>query len=698
MSQNNGINELTAAYQADRPELSTAPAPAAYQEAPQSLVSSDPVQQLLANLDLWTGTVTDKSGGRGRGSNKGTELTGIKKLRELILELAVRGKLVPPASRKANNRANDEPASALLKRIEAEKARLVKDGKIKKPKKLPPISDDEKPFQLPDGWEWVRIAAISDVGTGATPARGNPEYYEPAEFHWVTSGETSNPFVSATKEKISAKAVAETNVTICPVGTLIIAMYGQGKTRGQITELLIPAGTNQACATIQLFEKSPTHRTYIKRFFEKAYDDIRSIAEGGAQPNLNVGKVATTVIPLPPLAEQQRIVARVDKLMALCDQLEQGCLQQLDNHQQLVDTLLAELTATRPSPASDSSHDLPLSDSAAAITSTSAGPDAPEHNSAWQRIHDQFDRLFTGAIQTAFPPLKTKGQTAGQAELVEAQSILVGAGNSDWAIDRLKETILQLAVMGRLVEQNKNDEPASALLKRIDAEKAQQVKDGKIKKPAKLPPISDDEQPFQLPEGWEWCRIGQISLSCDYGTSVKSSAEGEGIPVVSMGQIQSGEVSLNNLKVIPNETPDIEQLLLNTGDLLYNRTNSAELVGKTGLFDGASERYTYASYLIRIRLPGEQIDSKYINSVMNSPNFRRVEIDPHIKQQCGQANVNGTIMQQMRIPLPPLAEQQRIVERVDQLFALCDQLKAKQQAANQTRQQLTETLVERVLG
>jgi type I restriction enzyme S subunit len=99
-------------------------------------------------------------------------------------------------------------------------------------------------------------------------------------------------------------------------------MYGQGKTRGQITELLIPAGTNQACAAIQLIEASPVHRSYVKYFFQKAYEDIRSLAEGGAQPNLNVRKIAETILPLPPLAEQQRIVVRVNELLALCDQLK----------------------------------------------------------------------------------------------------------------------------------------------------------------------------------------------------------------------------------------------------------------------------------------------------------------------------------------------------------------------------------------
>ncbi len=262
----------------------------------------------------------------------------IDQLKQTILQLAVMGKLVPQDP-------NDEPASELLKKIAAEKARLVKEGKIKKDKPSSQIAKTEMPFGLPRNWEWVGLQAISVIGTGATPARDNSSYYHPPEFSWVTSGETSQPFVSETREKISAKAVAETNVTIYPPGTLIVAMYGQGKTRGQITELLISAGTNQACAAIQLIEPASGHRAYIKFFFQNAYEDIRSLAEGGAQPNLNVGKVTETVIPLPPLPEQHRIVAKVDELMALCDQLKAGLSAAQTTQLQLADALTEQALA-----------------------------------------------------------------------------------------------------------------------------------------------------------------------------------------------------------------------------------------------------------------------------------------------------------------------------------------------------------------
>ncbi|HCD7728630.1 TPA: restriction endonuclease subunit S, partial [Citrobacter koseri] len=230
-----------------------------------------------------------------------TTEASIDALKQTILQLAVMGKLVPQDP-------NDEPASELLKRIAQEKAQLIKDGKIKKQKPLPPISDEEKPFELPDGWEWCRISDISTVGTGATPSRDEPKYWLDGEINWVTSGETSKPFIKTTSECVTKKAINDTNVSIYPPGTLIIAMYGQGKTRGQITELLINAGTNQACAAIQLIANEDSHRKFIKIFFEKSYDDLRALASGGAQPNLNVAKISQTVIPLPPEHEQARVV------------------------------------------------------------------------------------------------------------------------------------------------------------------------------------------------------------------------------------------------------------------------------------------------------------------------------------------------------------------------------------------------------
>jgi type I restriction enzyme S subunit len=262
----------------------------------------------------------------------------IDALKQTLLQLAVMGKLVPQGP-------SDKPASELLKRINEEKARLVAEGKLKKQKPLAEIAEVEKSFELPEKWEWVRLEEVAQVGTGATPLRTNPKYFEPATINWVTSGETSQDHIHATEQKVSPLALTETNLTVYPPHTLVIAMYGQGKTRGQISELLIDACTNQACAAIQMFDQDESHRRYVKYFFVKSYDDIRLLAAGGAQPNLNLGKIKETVLPLPPAAEQHRIVAKVDQLMALCDQLKTRLTQARQLNEQLASTLVEQAVA-----------------------------------------------------------------------------------------------------------------------------------------------------------------------------------------------------------------------------------------------------------------------------------------------------------------------------------------------------------------
>lgn len=264
--------------------------------------------------------------------------SSIDALKQTLLQLAVMGKLVPQDS-------NDEPANELLKRIAEEKARLMAEGKLRKQKPLAEIGEEEKPFGVPKGWGWVRLEAIAEVGTGATPLRTNPKYFEPAEFNWVTSGETDLEFIGGVGQKVSSLALKETNLTVYPPHTLIMAMYGQGKTRGQISELLVPACTNQACAAIQLINPDESHRRYVKFFFIKSYEDIRQMAAGGAQPNLNLGKIKETVLPIPPLSEQHRIVVKLDQLMALCDQLKARLTAARQLHERLVGALVERAVA-----------------------------------------------------------------------------------------------------------------------------------------------------------------------------------------------------------------------------------------------------------------------------------------------------------------------------------------------------------------
>jgi type I restriction enzyme, S subunit len=232
----------------------------------------------------------------------------------------------------------------LVKQDEAEESaarfleRLDLAPKSQKRSLLSPPSQHE----IPRSWEWCRIDEITTVGTGTTPSRTNPAYFEPAEFPWVNSGETGQPFITSTTQSVSALALRETSLKLYPPGTLVVAMYGQGKTRGQIAELVISATTNQACAAIVPIKADEHHRRYLKLVFEKSYDELREEAAGGAQPNLNVGKIKSKLIPLPPLAEQRRIVERFEDVRSLCnqlrDQLRAARLVQSD----LADAMVAE--------------------------------------------------------------------------------------------------------------------------------------------------------------------------------------------------------------------------------------------------------------------------------------------------------------------------------------------------------------------
>ncbi|MBQ1782175.1 MAG: restriction endonuclease subunit S [Gammaproteobacteria bacterium] len=617
---------------------------------------------ITQHLDLWASAIKRKSSA-GRGSSSKVELYGIKKLRELILELAVRGLLVPQDP-------NDEPASELLKKIAAEKARLFKEGKIKKEKALPAITEEEKPFEIPQGWLWVRLSSLCELENGDRSKNyPNKSLLVDSGIPFVNAGHLQDgrvntaemTFISEERfNLLSGGKFSDGDILFCLRGSLGKSAIVEGLPCGAIASSLV---------IVRLIGE--LDRLYFHNFFDSplSYKQIQKYDNGTAQPNLSAADLAKFIIPVPPLPEQHRIVAKVDELMALCDQLEQQSDASLAAHQTLVATLLNALTsaAARPEPVEGQSQ-TPVRpepvEGGTALVRQAHHSAQTAFDEAWQRIAEHFDTLFT----------------------------------TEESIDQLKQTILQLAVMGKLVPQDPNDEPASELLKKIAAEKARLVKEGKIKKEKPLPPIAEEKMPFALPEGWEWSRIGIIASSTDYGLSEKTFEIATGIPVLKMGDIQDGKVILGGQKRLAQSVNDLPYLFLKSGDLLYNRTNSAELVGKTGIYQGPDNEYTFASYLIRIRCIDNMFSSHYLNVAMNSPIFRETEIVPYLIQQCGQANVNGSIMKNMRFSTPPLAEQHRIVAKVDKLMALCDQLKAGLSAAQTTQLQLADAMTEQALA
>lgn len=551
---------------------------------------------------------------------------GIKKLRELILELAVRGKLV-------SQDPNDEPASDLLRRITEEKNRLVADGKIQTLKLIQELPNASSLPNLPRSWRWVRFGEIAQHNSGKTLDKGRNtgiprDYITTSNLYWGRF-ELDNVKQMLIRENELNKCTATKNdLLICEGGEA-----GRAAVWVQDKEICFQNHIHRA----RFYGNLSPH--YAQRFFEKinATGEINQFRKGIGISNMSSKALASITFPLPPLAEQHRIVAKVDELMVLCDHIEAQQANAESAHAQLIQALLDSLTQ-----ASDST----------------------DFAANWQRMAEHFHILFT----------------------------------SEPSIDALKQTLLQLAVMGKLVPQDLNDEPASELLNRITQEKARLVAEGKLKKQKPLVEITEAERPFAIPGNWHWSRIGELALSTEYGLSEKTSDLQGGVPVLKMGDIQSGEVLLGEKMKVSKATEGLPELYLKSEDLLYNRTNSAELVGKTGLFLGRSGEFTFASYLIRIRCPEGLFSPAYLNMAMNAPGFRETQINPHLKQQCGQANVNGTIMKNMVVSVPPVAEQFRIVAKVGQLMALCNQLKNRITHARQLNEKLAVTLVERALA
>lgn len=575
---------------------------------------------ITEHIDIWTSTVKTKSAS-GRGSSKKTDLYGIKKLRELILELAVRGKLVPQDP-------SDEPASVLLERIADEKAQLVKDKKIKKNRKQLAITQEEIYFPVPENWAYARLEDVYDVrdGTHDSP-KPVSEGYPLVTSKNLSSGQLDLSEVKLISKEDHMKVIERSRVDKNDILFAMIGSIGN--------PVIVDTDIEFSIKNVGLFKyynlqnSSPN---YLNYFLKYASEIMKKQSAGGVQPFVSLGKLRGFVMPTPPLAEQHRIVAKVDELMALCDQLEQQTENQIDAQQTLVTVLLDTLT-------SSTTHS--------------------ELMQNWQRLSEHFDILFT----------------------------------TEHSIDQLKQTILQLAVMGRLVPQDPNDEPASKLLERIAAEKAQLIKDKKIKKQKALPPISDDEKPFELPEGWEWCRLGSFWQDSFYGPRFgkEEYVSDGGYPTIRTTDMTlDGVIKLNSPPQVLISDEKLELYGLKLGDLLITRSGS---IGTMALFELDTPAIPSA-YLIRVRL-STYVYPKFILTLLMSP-LGQAHLGVNTTA-VGVPNVNATKMAQFPLPLPSLNEQVKIVSKITELFGVCDLLKSRLSHLKSTQLHLTDAIVEQVV-
>ena len=468
-----------------------------------------------------------------------------RQLKNALLQQAIEGRLVP-------QNPDDEPAAVLLQRIRAEKARLIEDGRIKKQKPLPPITDEEKPFPIPASWEWVRLGEVilENVG-GGTPDKLNPKYWG-GTIPWASVKDLHANRLYKTQDYITEEGLQNSSARILKKGTIIICTR---MALGKITIADIDVAINQDLRGINLSD-------FIdKYFFIYMYGTLSIEGSGVTVKGIRIESLHNKVIPLPPLEEQKRIVAKLEELL----------------------------------------------------------PEVEEYGRAQEELN---------ALETALP-------------------------------GRLRKSLLQEAVEGRLVPQNPDDEPAAVLLQRIRAEKARLIEDGRIKKQKPLPPITDEEKPFPIPASWEWVRLGEVILeNVGGGTPDKLNPKywGGTIPWASVKDLHANRLYKTQDYITEEGLQNSSARILKKGTIIIctrmalGKITIADIdvainqdlrgITLSNLFDKEFFIYLYSTLSIK----GSGVTVKGI----------RIE------------NLHNKL-----IPLPPLEEQKRIVAKLEEVLPLC---------------------------
>lgn len=586
-------------------------------------------QLITEHLDIWTTAIEQKSSS-GRGSSKKFSLHGIKKLRELILELAVRGKLV-------SQDPNDEPASYFYERIQ--QYLLSKLNKSVMPilkRDASVIEPSEFHYRIPTSWIWCELQDITIFLNGKAHEKFVTD--EPV-FELINSKFVSN-------NGLIKKYVTE---RLTPLNSFDIALVmsdvpnGRALARCYLVEEDNKFTLNQRVCGLS--SSSEMNMRYLKLALDRN-KYLLNYNDGKKQTNLKKVQVVSCPIALPPINEQHRIVAKVDELMDLCDALEAQTEGSITAHQTLVEVLLEALLKAPEQTATPEQI-------------------AEQFQQNWQRLSEHFDTLFTTTA----------------------------------SIDTLKQTILQLAVMGKLVPQNPNDEPAAKLLERIAAEKAQLIKDKKIKKQKPLPAITDEEKPFELPNGWEWCRVVDL-LSIKNGYAFKSKyfnlESGSYILATPGNFYETGGFRHRGNKTKFYEGPVQDEFLFQPGDLIIPLTEQAPgLLGSAAFIPNDGNTYLHNQRLAKLTPFLDSISLEFVALFFNTPYLRS-----ELASSCSGTTVRHSSPDKVLrtlMPVLPLAEQKKIVSKVDELMTLCDQLKARLTDAQTTKLHLMDAIVEQAL-
>ena len=545
----------------------------------------------------------------------------VPRLRRFILDLAVRGKLVPQDP-------NDEPASELLKRIAAEKARLVKAGEIRKPKAVPSLSDENQRFALPVSWRWSQVAEVGVLSPRNEAADDTEASFMPMPMIAAEYGVASGHEVRRWKDiKKGYTHFAEGDVGLAKITPCF--QNGKSTVFGNLTGGL-GSGTTELHIVRPLFVSPDFILLFLKSpYFIEA--GIPKMTGTAGQKRVPTEYFANSPFPLPPLAEQHRIVAKVDELMALCDRLEAARTERETTRNRLAAASLDRLNAPDPDPA------VFRNDAAFAL-----------------------DNLT---------PLTTRPDQ----------------------IKVLRQTILNLAVRGELVPQDPSDEPALEMLKKIAARKIERKRKTGDARIRLSPNPNHDALPMALPYGWAVQCFENLFLFIDYRgkTPPKTNA---GIPLITAKNIRMGYLNREPREYISEETFKtwMTRGMPGIGDLFF--TTEAPLASVC--LNNIDEPFALAQRAICLQPYGE-INTKFLIFALMSDLMKSL-IDGSATGTTAKG-IKAAKLKPLPIPLPPLAEQHRIVAKVDELMALCDRLEASLTTRDETRGRLLESVLHEAL-
>lgn len=481
-------------------------------------------------------------------------------LKNSILQQAIQGKLVP-------QNPDDEPASELLKKIAIERQKLIDEDKIKNAPSLPPIEDDEKPFDIPDSWQWVRLGDVCDYGTSESISSLDMKLGKlliDLEDIEKNSGRLINKkFFNGTNAKSSKYIFRRKNVLYGKLRVYlnkVIIAEEDGYCSSEILPLNF--GENIFNRYAQCVLMSPMFVNYATQ-----------VSYGTKMPRLGTTDGKLALIPLPPLAEQKRIVAKLEELMHLLERY-----------------------------------------------------DAAEKKRS--------------ALDKEFP-------------------------------DNLRKSILQRAVQGKLTDQLQTDGDARDLLEKIRAEKAKLIADGKIKKEKPLPPIKDDEKPFDIPDNWQWVRLNDLYNFIDYRGKTPNKISC-GIPLVTAKNVKAGYNDYSIKEYISEDEYQNRQSrgVSHKGDILF--TTEAPL-GNVSIAD--LDKFSAGQRIITFQAYHNFVKNRLMMFFMLSPSFQKI-LNAN-KTGTTVAGIKADKLKKVLIPLPPLAEQERIVAKLNELLPLCDALSEK---------------------